>query len=288
MVQLLRVARREGFAVGAFNAVDSHFVDAVFAAAGRLAAPVILNVAEVHLGYVQLEDIAAYVRHKARASDLPVALNLDHGLTVATIERAVAAGFTSVMFDGSSLTFDENIRRTAEVVGICRAKGVTVEGELGAVGGDEGGGLEGSADRSRFTDPVLAADFVARTGIDALAVAIGNAHGRYKGTPQLDFDLLRRLGEGVAVPLVLHGGSGLSADDFRRAIGLGIAKVNFYTGMSQAALAALAGGLADAALGGKYDHYPLTMQRVGVAVSAAVAEQIELFGAKGKAAACHG
>jgi fructose-bisphosphate aldolase class II len=284
----LRIARRDGFAVGAFNAVDSHFVDAVFAAAGRLAAPVILNVAEVHLGYVQLEDIAAYVRHKARASGLPVALNLDHGLTVATVERAVAAGFTSVMFDGSALTFDENIRRTAEVGRMCRAKGISVEGELGAVGGDEGGGLEGSADRDRFTDPALAADFVARTGVDALAVAIGNAHGRYKGTPQLDFDLLARLAGCVALPLVLHGGSGLSPEDFHRAISLGIAKVNFYTGMSQAALAALASGLADAGLAGKYDHYPLTMQRVDAAVGEAVAEQIVLFGAQGKADACHG
>lgn len=288
LARMLGVAREKKFAVGAFNGVDSNFVDAVFTAAEAQSAPVIVNIAEVHLQYVGLEDLAAYVRHKADRSDLPVVLNLDHGLRPATIERAVQAGFTSVMFDGSQLSYDDNVRATADVVHLCRSSGVSVEGELGAVGGDEGGNLEGRADSAHYTDPALAVDFAARTGVDALAVAIGNSHGRYKGPPQLDFDRLALLFRRLGVPMVLHGGSGLSPDDFRRAIQLGIAKVNFYTGMSQAALGSLAPALADAALACKYDHYPLAMSEARRAVTNVVAEQIALFGSAGKKSLYHG
>lgn len=283
-----RVAREGRFAVGAFNGVDSHFIAAIFKAAEQTRSPIILNVAEVHLRHVDLEDLAALVRRRANAGPVPTTLNLDHGLTFETVERAVAAGFTSVMFDGSGLSLDENIRRTAEVARFCHAAGVSVEGELGAVGGDEGGALEGGADAARYTDPAEAADYVARTGVDALAVAIGNSHGRYKGAPKLDFERLAALRDAVDVPLVLHGGSGLSDDDFRRAISLGIAKINFFTGMSQGALDSLRRDVDDRELAAKYDHYLMAMSRAAEVVRAIVAERMEVFGSAGKADLHHG
>jgi len=199
------------------------------------------------------------------------------------VERAINAGFTSVMFDGSHLTYEENVRQTAEVVKMCSGKNISVEGELGSVGGDEGGALEGSADASFFTDINQAKDFVSRTGISALAVAIGNSHGRYKGVPKLDFERLSSLEKTVDVPLVLHGGSGLSTYDFKHAIELGIAKVNFYTGMSQAALDTLAAHLNDEELSQKYDHYLLLTKEVEKSITRVVSEQINIFGSNNKA-----
>ncbi|WP_237151757.1 ketose 1,6-bisphosphate aldolase [Oryzibacter oryziterrae] len=283
LADMLKTARAGKFGVGAFNGVDSHYIDAIFDAAKRLSSPIIINVAEVHLKFFELEDMAAYVRYKASASNLPVTLNLDHGLTMPTVMRALEAGFTSVMFDGSHLPYEENVRQTAEVVKLAHARGISVEGELGAVGGDEGGNLEGAADVALYTDTEQAVDYVRSTGIDALAVAIGNSHGKYKGVPKLDFDRLAVLNQRMPVPLVLHGGSGLSVDDFQRSISLGIAKINFFTGMSQAALDAMASGLADDEIARKYDHYLFTMQRVRKGVSEAVAEQMRIFGSVDKA-----
>lgn len=283
LAEILKVAKKEKFAVGAFNAIDSHFVDAIFAAAQQNRSPVILNFAEVHSRLVNLEEMADYVTFKARHADVPVTLNLDHGLTFATVKRALDSGFTSIMFDGSHLSYEENVRQTAEVVALCRERNVSVEGELGAVGGDEGGALEGAADSALYTDVDLAHDFVSRTGIDALAVAIGNSHGRYKGVPKLDFERLDALAKCVDIPLVLHGGSGLSTDDFRRAISLGIAKINFYTGMSQSALLTLENKLHDTALSQKYDHYLLLMKEVQHAISDTVTEQMAIFGSQNRA-----
>lgn len=283
LASMLEVAGRNKFAVGAFNGVDSHYIDAIFQAAGELRAPIIINIAEVHFKFLDVEAIAAYTKNKAAASNLPISLNLDHGVTFGAIQRAVAAGFTSVMFDGSHLSYDDNIQSTKAVVELCHRHGISVEGELGAVGGDEGGNLEGSANEMMFTDPLQATDYVNKTRIDALAVAIGNSHGKYKGKPKLDFGRLSALGEAVDIPLVLHGGSGLSTDDFRKAIGLGITKLNFFTGMSQAAIAAISGGLANEEFSNKYDRYSLIMQNAEREIYASVKEQIEIFGSEDKA-----
>lgn len=164
------------------------------------------------------------MKFEAARHAIPVVLNLDHGLHFESVVQALRLGFSSVMFDGSTLGYEENVRQTREVVKMCHAVGVSVEAELGAVGGDEGGALYGHADESLFTDPQLARDFVDRTGIDALAVAIGNAHGKYRGEPKLDFPRLDAIRQQAAIPLVLHGGSGISDADFRRAIELGIHK----------------------------------------------------------------
>jgi fructose-bisphosphate aldolase, class II len=275
-------AYKNGYAVGAFNVINMEFLEAITNAARRSASPVILNIAEVHLPFVTLENIVPAIKEIARRERFDIVLNLDHGLTFKTIERAVSLGFTSVMFDGSHLDFAENIRQTREVVDLCRPWNISVEAELGAVGGAEGGELMGKADPAKYTDISQAKQFVHETGIDALAVAIGNSHGKYKGEPDLDFERLKAIRDVAGIPLVLHGGSGISAADFRKAISLGIAKINFFTGMAEAAMHATSDYLSTA--GQRYNDYPIMMNQVREQVSRVVAEQMEIFGSRGKAA----
>ncbi len=276
----LKHARVHQYALGAFNVLDTHFLRALFAAAKQQRSPFIINIAEVHFKYLSLDTLVEAVKYEAARHNIPVVLNLDHGLHFEAVVQALRLGFTSVMFDGSTLDYEENVRQTREVVKMCHAVGVSVEGELGAVGGDEGGALYGHADEAFFTDPQKARDFVDRTGIDALAVAIGNAHGKYKGEPKLDFTRLEAIRQQTALPLVLHGGSGISDADFRRAISLGIHKINFYTGMSQAALAAVDKSMT--ARDQIYDEFAELMLSIEQAIADIVAEQMRIFGSEGK------
>ena len=278
---ILDKAYQNRYAVGAFNVINLEFLEAISLAAGCSASPVILNIAEVHLPFVTMENIVPVIKEIAKRERFEIVLNLDHGLTFNTIERALSNGFTSIMFDGSHLDFEENIRQTSEVVQMCHARNVSVEAELGAVGGEEGGGLVGKADPAKYTDVSQAKSFVERTGIDALAVAIGNSHGRYKGQPDLDFERLRAIRDVTGIPLVLHGGSGISAVDFCKAISLGIAKINFFTGMSEAAMQVTASYMLTA--GERYNDYPLMLKQVKERVANVVAEQMEIFGSRGQA-----
>lgn len=280
LAQGLAHAREHHYALGAFNVLDSHFLRALYAAARQERSPFIINIAEVHFKYVSLESLVEAVKYEAAHHDIPVVLNLDHGLHFESVVRALRLGFTSVMFDGSTLEYEENIRQTREVVKMCHAVGVSVEAELGAVGGDEGGALYGHADEAWFTDPAKARDFVDRTGIDTLAVAIGNAHGKYKGEPKLDFARLEAIRQQTGLPLVLHGGSGISDADFRRAIGLGIHKINFYTGMSQAALDAIEARMANRQP--IYDEFAQLLLSVEEAITDTVAGQMRVFGSAGQ------
>lgn len=161
-------AREHHYSLGAFNVLDSHFLRALFAAARQERSPFIINIAEVHFKYISLDSLVETVKFEAARHAIPVVLNLDHGLHFESVVQALRLGFSSVMFDGSTLGYEENVRQTREVVKMCHAVGVSVEAELGAVGSDEGGALYGHADESLFTDPQLARDFVDRTGIDAL------------------------------------------------------------------------------------------------------------------------
>lgn len=274
-------ARKHGYALGAFNVLDSHFLRALFAAARQENSPFIINIAEVHFKYLSLPSLVEAVKFEAARHTLPVVLNLDHGLHFEAVVQALRLGFSSVMFDGSALEYEENVRQTREVVKMCHAVGVSVEAELGAVGGDEGGALYGEADEAKFTDPAIARDFVDRTGIDALAVAIGNAHGKYKGEPKLDFDRLSAIRQQTGLPLVLHGGSGISDDDFRNAIRLGIHKINFYTGMSQAALSATEQRMTNRRA--IYDEFAELLVGIEEAIADVVAQQMRIFGSSGKA-----
>jgi len=277
---ILDRAYRNQYAVGAFNIINLTFLEAIIAAAQKQNSPVILNIAEVHFPFVTLENIVPAAKMIAERTAIEVALNLDHGLTMKAIQKAIDLGFTSIMFDGSHLDYPENIQQTQAVVAMCRPQGISVEAELGAVGGEEGGGLVGSADPSRYTDVDQALEFVRETGIDALAVAIGNSHGKYKSEPCLDFDRLQAIRDATGIPLVLHGGSGISADDFRKAISLGIAKINFFTGMSQTALNAIRAYLNQGQE--TYNDYPVMINQVKAAVCETVEEQMQIFGSAGK------
>jgi fructose-bisphosphate aldolase, class II len=280
--KMLKVARKNKFAVGSFNAIDSHFVDSIFAAAEKNSSPIIISIAEVHLKHISIEDMAFYVKMKAVSANIPVTLNLDHGLTIETVQKALDVGFTSIMFDGSHLDYDENVRLTALVSKMCKKYGASLEGELGAVGGDEGGALDGKADSMFYTPVDKTKDYIEKTNVNALAVAIGNSHGRYKGVPKLDFDRLEELNNISTVPLVLHGGSGLSTGDFQKAIELGIAKINFFTGMSQAAITSINENIKNPDLEKQYDHYLLMMKRVQSEITVTVTEQMEIFGSVNK------
>jgi len=233
--EILEDADRRGYAVGSFNMVSFGFLNGILEAAEEEKSPVILSIAEVHLPHMDIEQFAPVAIDSARKSKAPVALHLDHGFHFETVVKAIKWGFSSVMFDGSALSYDENIKNTRLLSKIVKAAGLSIEAELGRVGGSEGG-EKSEADESFFTNPEMAGDFVSKTNIDALAVAVGNAHGFYKKDPRLDFDRIKTIKEKCKIPLVLHGGSGISDGDFIRAIRMGISKINFFTEMTYAAV----------------------------------------------------
>jgi len=225
---MLGKARREQYAVGGFNFCNAETAQVVFAEAVRLRSPAMLIAAAAEVELCGMEDTVKIVRLVAEKIDVPVCLHLDHTNDVKTVCRAVDAGFSSVMIDGSHFPFEKNIEMTQAVVKYAHNMGVSVEGELGAVGNNKDAQHEGVGPQS-LTDPDMAAEFVERTGVDALAVSIGNAHGFYAKRPELDFDLLKAIRDKVDIPLVLHGGSGTPVDHLQKAIALGICKVNVAT-----------------------------------------------------------
>lgn len=233
---LLR-AQGSGYAVGAFNTYNLEITLGILRAAEALKAPVILQLGASALNYAGEATLSALALAAARAARVPVAVHLDHARDLDLCKACIERGFTSVMFDGSDLPFDENLARTAEAASLARAMGAAIEGELGGVGGAEDLAV------SAFTDPKQADVFVARTGVDALAVAIGNVHGYYKGEPKLDFDRLVAIRQRMRAPLVLHGASGLPEADIRRAIQEGICKINVNTDLRRAFTRALGEGL---------------------------------------------
>ena len=228
-------ASRDRRGVGAFNVVQLEHAEAIVSGAARAGAPVILQISENAVRYHGgLEPVALATLSVARHASVPVAVHLDHAESPELVHEAVRLGFTSVMFDASSLAYDENVAATAAVVAHCHARAVWVEAELGEVGGKDGAHAPGAR-----TDPTEAASFVAATGVDALAVAVGTSHAMLTQDARLDFELVRRLGERVPVPLVLHGSSGVPDADLTRAVAAGITKVNIATRLSQAFTAAV-------------------------------------------------
>ena len=241
MNHVLRPAKEHHYAVGLFNAVNLELARGIINAAESSRSPVIMGTAEVLLPYGPLDEVSYYLIPMAKKASVPVVVHLDHGLTYDTCLKALKLGFSSVMYDCSTDSYEENVRKVKEMADIAHSYGATIEGELGHVGDNEGSAEGNShlADPSAFfTDPKLAKDFVDKTGVDALAIAVGNAHGAYKLPPKLDFERIRTIAKTVDVPLVLHGGSGLSDDDFRQAIREGISKVNIFTDINVAAVEA--------------------------------------------------
>lgn len=232
---VLDLAQQGRYAVGAFNFVNAETARAVIEEASRQRAPLILITAPWESDLVGTELLVDIVRWLTARADVPVCLHLDHATDVESVRRCIEAGFPSVMIDASQLPFDENVRQTRLVVEMARERGITVEGELGAVGKVDDAAVEGG-EHAALTDPDVAAEYVALTGVDALAVAIGNAHGMYTQRPVLDFARLEAIAKAVDVPLVLHGGSGTEPDQLRRAIEIGIRKVNVASELCRAFL----------------------------------------------------
>jgi len=232
---MIEEARRGGYAVGAFNYCNAETAQAVIGEGMAQRSPVMMIVGPWEIPVVGVKMLAEIARWVAKDADVPVCLHLDHGDTVELARECIEAGFPSVMIDASQHEFEENVRLTRLVVEMARPRGITVEGELGAVGRVGVETAEGAGEAS-LTDPAKAAEFVERTGVDALAVAIGNAHGMYTQRPELDFERLRAIRDAVGVPLVLHGGSGTPPEQLHRAIELGISKVNVASEIGRAYL----------------------------------------------------
>lgn len=275
--EMLEKARKNGYAVGAFNADNLEIARAIIAAAEELSAPVIVQVTPVMGEYGGLENYAGIVKAEAKKAKVPVCLHLDHGDGIKTAKAALEAGYTSVMFDGSHISYEENVAVTAEVVALASTYGVPVEAELGKIGGTEDG-ISARGDSN--TDPKQAKEFVERTGAASLAIAIGTAHGFYEGTPVLDKKRVSEIKEKVSVPLVLHGASGLSYEDVRECVERGICKINFATELRVAYTDAIKRLLAEKPQA--YD--PKEFGRAGMAaVKSAVMDRIKMCGCDNKA-----
>ncbi|XJZ26702.1 class II fructose-bisphosphate aldolase [Bacillota bacterium Lsc_1132] len=226
MKEILDHARKNNYGVGAFSVANMEMVVGAVKAAEQFRSPLILQIAEVRLKHSPLAIIGPAMVAAAKTASVPVAVHFDHGLTEEKIREALEVGFTSIMYDGSHHPLDQNIAETNKMADIARSYGATVEAELGQVGGSE----DGSVDLDIFiTSTEEAKQFARETDIDALAVSIGNAHGVYKGDPNLRKDRLEEINDVLDIPLVLHGGSGISQQDFRACISLGICKINVAT-----------------------------------------------------------
>ena len=246
--EILEIAERQFMAVGAFNVPHMESLRATIGAAEELNLPVIIQFAQVHESWTPIEYMAPVMIKAASEARVPVCVHLDHGETLEYVQKALDLGFTSVMYDGSVLPFEENIANTRKAVAMASVHGASVEAELGSMGkresgsGDDGGANDNA--KKVYTDPQQAKQFVSETGITALACSFGTTHGLYKAAPQLNFDIVRdvrRLADNV--PVVMHGGSGVSPEDYRKAVAAGVRKINYFTYMDKAGGTAMAGYL---------------------------------------------
>ena len=233
---MLNHAYRNRYAIGAFDLINLDFLEAILQAAERLESPVILSLAESHFAYFDFELIMPAVEAAAKRTKIPVAIHLDHGESLQTAIDSIRYGCNSIMVDASNSALDENIAMTKRVVDMAHACGIAVEGELGYVPGVEGEDAERHPGEIAYTELNDALRYVRETGVDSLAVSIGTVHGRLRGEPKLDIKRLASLNEALAIPLVIHGGTGLSDDQFSQLIANGVAKINYFTALADAAL----------------------------------------------------
>ncbi len=271
---VLSKAQKEGYGVGLFNTTDSDMLEAVISAAEELNSPVIVGTAEVLLPYGELDLIGPSIIAAAKRAKVPVVVHYDHGLTFDRCMQALDLDFSSIMFDGSAGDVDKNIEDTRKIVEIAHSRGATVEGEIGHVGQASS---EDNNATDMYTTPEEAEDFVKKTGVDALAVSIGTAHGAYKSKPCLDIERLKAIDAKIDTPLVLHGGSGLTDDDFRNTIKYGIDKVNIFTDLCLAGAKGV-----EEALDKGLDYLEMRNYKVNK-IKEAVIEKIKLFGSENKA-----
>jgi len=279
LADLLGKADQGGYAIGAFNCNNMEIVQSIVMAAEAEKAPVIVQASQGAIKYAGLNYIIALARQAAERATVPVVLHLDHGTSFEQVMQCIRFGFTSVMYDGSHHPLEENIAQTRKVVEIARVFGVSVEAELGRIGGTEDD-ISVSEAEAFFTDPAEAQRFVEETDVDALAVSVGTAHGQYKGDPKLDFDRLAEISRRISCPVVLHGSSGVSDESITKAIECGVRKINIDTNIREAFVGALRQVL---------DSNPKEIDPrkvLGPARDAAaeiIAEKIRLFGSSDKA-----
>ncbi|WP_044641352.1 class II fructose-1,6-bisphosphate aldolase [Risungbinella massiliensis] len=221
-------AKKEGFAVGQFNVNNLEYFQAITEAAKEERSPIIFGASEGAIRYIGLENVVALAEVAAKQADVPIALHLDHGSTFEVVIQCIRAGFSSVMFDGSHHPFEENIRLTKKVVEAAHAVGVSVEGELGTIGGVEDD-LDVAEEDATIAKPAEAIHFWNETKVDALAIAVGTAHGMYKGEPKIHFNIIDEVAKAVDAPIVLHGGSGVPDAAIQKAVSLGVGKINVNT-----------------------------------------------------------
>jgi fructose-bisphosphate aldolase, class II len=280
MTDMLNHAYRHGYAVGAFNVSSFDFLEGVLTAAENCRAPVVLNLPETHAAHYNFDMLMAAALAGARRSAIPVAICLDHGSSLSAAVNGIKAGCNAVMIDASALPLDENLRCTKEVVDMAHACGVTVEGELGYVPWVAGDGEEKPPEDIAYTLPAEAKAYAERSGIDCLAVSIGTVHGLLRGTPRLDITRLVKISEAVGIPLVIHGGTGLGDDQFRKLIAHGVAKINYYTALADVAGASIRTQLQSHPHG----SYPQLTAGVRDAIGAQIERMIRLWGSGGRAA----
>lgn len=244
---VLQPAREKRYAVGLFNTCNLEFARGVIAAAQELQVPVIIGTAEILLSVASLEEVADMLLPMAKRATIPVVVHLDHGLSPDVCKKALELGFSSIMYDCSTVSYEENVKRVAEMTALAHSYGASIEAELGHVGDTS---MDGSKQdpTAFYTEPKQAIDFINKTGVDALAIAVGSAHGAYKFAPKLDFERIKAIASRTNCSLVLHGGSGLCDDDFHRAIDEGISKINIFTDINMAAAKAAYDGYMDGKL----------------------------------------
>ena len=276
MKDILTKANQENYGVGAFSVANMEMVMGAIKAAEELSSPLILQIAEVRLNHSPIHMIGPLMVAAAKKATVPVAVHFDHGMTLEKIQEALEIGFSSVMFDGSHYPLEENIQKTKEIVELAKQYGATVEAEIGRVGGSE----DGSEDiEMLLTSTTEAKRFAEETDVDALAVAIGNAHGMYNGDPNLRLDRLQEINEVVHIPLVLHGGSGISPEDFKQCIQHGVRKINVATATFQNVITAVN----TAALNTPYSDYFMYHQDVIRAANENVKSHMQIFGSENRA-----
>ncbi len=280
MTDIINHAHRHNYAVGAFGVCNQDFLEGVMQAAEDSRAPVILNMIESHFSVHDFDLFVPAVVAVARRAAVPVAINFDHGTSLAMAEHAISAGCNAVMVDTSMLNFSENLRLTRDIAAMAHACGVTVEGELGYVPGVEGESAAEHPGELSYTSAVEAKAFVERTKVDCLAVSVGTVHGRMKGTPKLDYNRLDKIREAVEVPLVIHGGTGLSDEQFRRLISHGVSKINYYTGLADVAGRCVRKNAAASQSG----DYSALLAGVSTAVREETERCIRIWGSGGRAA----
>ena len=236
--EVCEIAKKNHAAVGSFNTPNLECLLAVLGAAEKLNVPVIIAHAQCHEDVSPLDKIGRVMAELARHASVPVCVHLDHGEDFDYCKRAIELGFTSVMIDYSTLPYEENVKGTKKVADYAHAYGVDVEAELGALPQREGGGESAANPEELYTKPELVKDYIARTGVDALAIAFGTAHGIYKTKPVLNMDIITQVRKLTDLPLVMHGGSGISHEEYREAIRRGISKINYYSYMAYEGYAA--------------------------------------------------